>query len=35
MLHDKHTYYFEKYLRNEMSREEKKAFEKKLYADID
>lgn len=35
MHHDKHTYYFEKYLRKEMSREEKQAFEKKLYADID
>ncbi|MCF8429288.1 MAG: hypothetical protein K9G64_04075 [Bacteroidia bacterium] len=35
MQHDKHTYYFEKYLRNEMSREEKEAFELKLNNDID
>lgn len=33
MLHDKHTYYFEKYLRKEMSRLERDAFEKKLNAD--
>jgi len=35
MQHDKHTYYFEKYLRKEMSREEKEAFELKLNNDID
>jgi hypothetical protein len=35
MQHDKHTYYFEKYLRKEMSREEKEAFEIKLNNDID
>jgi hypothetical protein len=35
MQHDKHTYYFEKYLRNEMSQEEKEAFELKLNNDID
>lgn len=33
MQHDKHTYYFEKYLRKEMSRIERDAFEKKLNAD--
>jgi len=33
MQHDKHTYYFEKYLRKEMSRTERDAFEKKLNAD--
>ncbi|MFY7734265.1 MAG: hypothetical protein ACOVSR_12335 [Bacteroidia bacterium] len=33
MQHDKHTYYFEKYLRKEMSRNEKDAFEKKLNID--
>ncbi len=35
MQHDKHTYYFEKYLRKEMSREEKEAFELKLKNEID
>ena len=35
MQHDKHTYYFEKYLRNEMSQEEKEAFELKLNNEID
>ncbi|MFZ4797888.1 MAG: hypothetical protein ACOYMA_10360 [Bacteroidia bacterium] len=34
MQHDKHTYYFEKYLRKEMSSEEKEAFELKLTNDI-
>lgn len=33
MQHDKHTYYFEKYLRKEMSRNERDAFEKKLNSD--
>lgn len=33
MQHDKHTYYFEKYLRKEMSRIERDAFEKKLSTD--
>jgi len=33
MQHDKHTYYFEKYLRKEMSRMEKEAFDKKLNTD--
>ncbi len=33
MQHDKHTYYFEKYLRKEMSRNERDAFEKKLSTD--
>jgi len=35
MQHDKHSYYFEKYLRNEMSQEEKEAFELKLNNEID
>lgn len=35
MQHDKHTYYFEKYLRNEMTRNEKSAFEKKLSIDAE
>ena len=35
MQHDKHTYYFEKYLRKEMSSEEKEAFDLKLNNDID
>lgn len=34
MQHDKHTYYFEKYLRNEMSPEEKAAFEQKLINNV-
>ncbi|MES2381427.1 MAG: hypothetical protein V4538_10335 [Bacteroidota bacterium] len=33
--HDKHTYYFEKYLRNEMLGDEKRAFENKLREDAD
>jgi len=35
MQHDKHTYYFEKYLRKEMSRHEKEAFELKLLNDTE
>lgn len=33
--HDKHTYYFEKYLRNEMLGDEKRAFENRLREDAD